>query len=67
MMVCHVLTMEHVASYIFCHEQLRYVFYHEKREVIEERMEERARNFWLDDHTAFLDIQTLSYNAHQVP
>ncbi|CAL1135238.1 unnamed protein product [Cladocopium goreaui] len=42
-----------------------YVFYHEKREVIEQQMEERARNFWLDDHTAFLDIQTLSYNAHQ--
>lgn len=34
--------------------------------MIEQRLEERELNYWLDDHTPFLDIQTLSYNAHQV-
>jgi len=47
--------------------KLRYVFYHEKFEVIEQRMKERAENLWVDDHTLYLDIQTLSYNAHQAP
>ena len=30
-------------------------------------MKERAENLWVDDHTLYLDIQTLSYNAHQAP
>lgn len=42
-----------------------YIFYHESYEVIQEQIQERAENFWLDDHTRFLDVQTFSYNAHQ--
>ena len=34
--------------------------------MIEERMTQRAESFWLDDRTTFLDIQSLTYNAHQV-
>ena len=50
-----------------CFEVFRYLFYHEKPEVITARMDERAANFWLDDHTHLLDIQMLTYNAHQAP
>ena len=42
------------------------MFYHEKHEIIAERLQERAANFWLDDHSKFIDIQTFSFSAHQV-
>jgi len=42
-----------------------YVFYHEKFEVIDQRIQERAQSYWIDQYTRYMDVQTFSYNAHQ--
>ncbi|CAJ1399010.1 unnamed protein product [Effrenium voratum] len=42
-----------------------FMFYHEKRTVIEQDIQDRTNQNWLDLNTAYLDIQVLTYNAHQ--
>ncbi|CAE7573177.1 pkd2 [Symbiodinium sp. CCMP2592] len=60
------------AIYPSCHQQGTprpedwYIFYHQKREVIEEQLRQFQEAGWMDANTLYLDLQIFTYNAHQV-